>query len=63
MSPVRKFILVSLELVKQRVDPCARLLKIARDAIMGDLALQLWPGKSKIFRAYVLLGAARGKNS
>jgi hypothetical protein len=51
MSPVRKFIYASWGLVKLRLISISRLLKIARYAIVGDLAFELWAGESKIFRA------------
>lgn len=63
MSPVRKLNLVFLSLVKLRVNSDFRLPEIARDAIVGDLAFQLWPDKSKILHANVLASAMRGKNS
>ncbi len=62
MSPVRKTNPVFLSLVKLRVNSVPRLPEIAGDAIVGDLAFQLGPGKSKILRANVLSAAMRGKN-
>lgn len=61
-SPVRKYNLAFLVLAKLGVNQLARFLKIACDAIVGDLAFELWAGELEILRIDVLGADMRGKD-